>query len=73
MDGIAAKRHVIALDNRGIGASSGTPPNSMEQMADDATTFIKAMGLKQVDLLGFSMGGISDVVSRADGVLAAKG
>lgn len=58
MDGIAAKHHVIAFNNRGIGASSGSPANSMELMADDAVTFIKAMGLKQVDLLGFSMGGM---------------
>lgn len=58
MDGIAAKHHVIAFDNRGIGASSGSPSNSMEQMADDAITFIKAKGFKQVDLLGFSMGGM---------------
>ena len=58
MDGIAAKHHVIAFDNRGIGASSGSPSNSIEQMADDAVMFIKAMGFKQVDLLGFSMGGM---------------
>lgn len=58
MDGIAAKHHVIAFDSRGIGASSGSPSSSMEQMADDAVTFIKAMGLTQVDLLGFSMGGM---------------
>jgi pimeloyl-ACP methyl ester carboxylesterase len=58
MDGIAAKHHVIAFDNRGIGASSGSPSNEMEKMADDAITFIKAMGFKQVDLLGFSMGGM---------------
>lgn len=58
MDGIGAKHHVIAFDNRGLGASSGSPSNSMEQMADDAITFIKAMGFKQVDLLGFSMGGM---------------
>ena len=58
VDGLAAKRHVIAFDNRGIGASTGSPSNSMEQMADDAVTFIKAMGFKQVDLLGFSMGGM---------------
>ena len=58
IDGIAAKHHVIAFDNRGIGTSSGSPSNSMEQMADDAITFIKAMGLQQVDLLGFSMGGM---------------
>lgn len=58
MDGIAAKHHVIAFDNRGIGSSSGSPSNTMEKMADDAVTFIKGMGLKQVDLLGFSMGGM---------------
>ncbi|MDC8783611.1 alpha/beta fold hydrolase [Roseateles koreensis] len=58
MDGIAAKHHVIAFDNRGVGASSGSPSNSIEQMADDALSFIKAMGLTQVDLLGFSMGGM---------------
>lgn len=58
VEGIAAKHHVVAFDNRGIGASSGSPSNSMEQMADDAITFIKAMEFKQVDLLGFSMGGM---------------
>ena len=58
VDGLAAQHHVIAFDNRGIGASSGSPSNSMEQMADDAITFIKAKGLQQVDLFGFSMGGM---------------
>lgn len=58
MDGIAAKHHVIAFDNRGIGASSGSPSDSIEQMANDAITFVKGMGFKQVDLMGFSMGGM---------------
>jgi pimeloyl-ACP methyl ester carboxylesterase len=58
MDGIAAKHHVIAFDNQGLGSSTGSPSNSMEQMADDALSFIHAKGLKQVDLLGFSMGGM---------------
>ena len=58
VDGLAARHHVIAFDNRGIGASSGSPSSSMEQMADDAITFIKAKGFKQVDLFGFSMGGM---------------
>jgi pimeloyl-ACP methyl ester carboxylesterase len=58
IDGIAAKHHVIAFDNRGIGASSGAPSSSIEQMADDAIAFIKAMGFQQVDLLGFSLGGM---------------
>ena len=58
IDGIAAKHHVIAFSNRGIGATSGSPANSVEQMAADAITFIKAKGLQQVDLLGFSLGGM---------------
>ncbi|EED68241.1 alpha/beta hydrolase [Comamonas testosteroni] len=58
VDGLAAKHHVIAFDNRGVGASTGSAANSIEQMADDATTFIKAKGFQQVDLLGFSMGGM---------------
>ncbi len=58
MDGLAAKHHVIAFDNRGVGASSGSPSSSMEEMADDAIAFIKAKGLTKVDLFGFSMGGM---------------
>lgn len=58
IDGLAAKHHVIAFDNRGIGASSGSPSSSMEQMADDAISFIHAKGLQKVDLLGFSLGGM---------------
>ena len=58
IDGIAAKHHVIIFDNRGVGASTGKPANSIEQMADDAITFIQAKGFKQVDLFGFSMGGM---------------
>ena len=58
VDGLAAKHHVIAFDYRGVGASSGSPWRSMEEMADDAIAFIKAKGLAQVDLFGFSMGGM---------------
>lgn len=58
VDGIAARHHVIVFDNRGVGASSGRPANSMEQMADDAIAFVKALGFRQVDLFGFSMGGM---------------
>ena len=58
IDGLAAKHHVIAFDNRGIGASSGSPSSSMEEMATDAIAFIKSKGLQKVDLLGFSLGGM---------------
>ena len=58
VEGFAAEHHVITFDNRGIGASSGAPATSIEQMATDAITFIKAIGFEQVDLFGFSMGGM---------------
>src|SRR6266849_3155604 len=57
VDGIAAKHRVITFDNRGVGASSGSTPTTIEEMARDAVTFIRALGFKQVDLLGLSMGG----------------
>ena len=57
IDGIAAHRRVIAFDNRGVGASGGSVPDNIEEMGEDAIAFIRAMGLEQVDLLGFSLGG----------------
>jgi pimeloyl-ACP methyl ester carboxylesterase len=57
IDGVAAKRHVIAFDNRGVGASGGSVPHTIGEMAADAVAFIRALGYEQVDLLGFSLGG----------------
>jgi pimeloyl-ACP methyl ester carboxylesterase len=57
IDGLAAHRHVIAFDNRGIGASGGKVPGTVNAMAQDAVAFINAIGHEQVDLLGFSLGG----------------
>jgi len=56
MDALATDRRVIAFDNAGVGGSTGTTPNTVEQMAYDAITFIAAMDAGQVDLLGFSIG-----------------
>ena len=58
IDPIAAKHHVITFSNRGVGASTGTVPDSIDGMADDAATFIQALGYQQVDLFGFSLGGM---------------
>jgi len=58
IDPIAAQHHVITFDNRGVGASTGTVPDSIEAMADDAVTFIKALGFDQVDIFSFSLGGM---------------
>lgn len=58
IDPIAAKRHVITFDNRGVGASTGAVPDTIEAMADDAYTFIKALGFDKIDIFSFSMGGM---------------
>jgi pimeloyl-ACP methyl ester carboxylesterase len=57
IDGVAAKRHVITFDNRGIGATGGKVPHTIAAMAADAVAFIRALGHEHVDLLGFSLGG----------------
>ena len=58
IDPIAQQHHVIAFDNRGVGASTGTVPNTVESMADDAYSFITALGFDTVDIFSFSLGGM---------------
>jgi pimeloyl-ACP methyl ester carboxylesterase len=73
VDGVAASRHVITFDNRGVGAATGTVPTSIEQMAADAVTFIRALGYEKVDLFGFSMGGmISQVIAETEPQLVRR-
>ncbi len=73
VDGLAATRRVIAFDNRGVGATTGTTPRTIQAMAKDAVVFIRALGLTQVDLLGFSMGGmIAQVVAQNDPELVRR-
>lgn len=58
VDPIAKGHHVITFDNRGLGASSGQVPDSIEAMADDAFTFIRALGFEKIDVFSFSLGGM---------------
>src|SRR5260221_1407278 len=57
-DGLARDREVILFNNAGVSSSSGEVPTTFEQMGANAIAFIKALGLKQVDILGFSIGGM---------------
>ncbi len=59
LNGFAQDRTVIAFDNAGVGFSSGDVPDTVAQMAQHALAFLEALGLTQVDLLGFSLGAIS--------------
>jgi pimeloyl-ACP methyl ester carboxylesterase len=73
VDGLATRHRVITFDNRGVGATAGTTPKTIQAMAKDAVTFIKALGLTQVDLLGFSMGGmIAQVIVQDEPQLVRK-
>src|ERR1700684_1012745 len=57
-DGLARNREVILFNNAGVSSSSGEVPTTFEQMGANAIAFIKALSLKQVDLFGFSIGGM---------------
>src|SRR3984957_231489 len=57
VNGLAADRPVIAFDNAGVGRSTGQTPDNVAAMARDAVSFIDLLGLSEVDLLGFSLGG----------------
>lgn len=72
VDGLASRHRVIATDYRGIGASGGTAPITIDEMARDTIALIRTLGFEQVNLLGFSLGGfvaqdvvLQDVVLKA--------
>jgi pimeloyl-ACP methyl ester carboxylesterase len=73
IDSLAQKHRVIAFDNRGVGESGGTTPDTIDAMATDAVAFIRALKLTKVDLLGFSLGGfIAQVIAQRHPDLVRK-
>lgn len=71
IDPIAEHRHVITFDQRGVGASTGTVPDTIESAADDAYAFITALGHTAIDVFSFSMGGMiaQDLVVKHPGLV----
>ena len=57
LDVLASERDVIVFDNRGTGMSSGKPPTSIEELGEGAFEFVDAIGLTEVDVFGWSLGG----------------
>ena len=57
-DPLASGREVILFESAGVGRSTGEVPTSVPRMAAHALAFADALGLRQVDLLGFSLGGM---------------
>jgi pimeloyl-ACP methyl ester carboxylesterase len=56
IDALASARRVVTFDNVGVGGSTGTTPNSIEEMARGAIAFLTAKNIDKVDVLGFSIG-----------------
>lgn len=71
IDPIAENRHVIAFDNVGVGGSSGSVPPTIERAADDAYRFLAALGLDEIDVFSFSMGGMiaQDLILKHPGLV----
>ena len=47
VDGLASRHRVIATDYRGIGASGGTAPITIDEMARDTIALIRTLGFEQ--------------------------
>jgi pimeloyl-ACP methyl ester carboxylesterase len=73
VNALAADRPVIAFDNAGVGRSTGQTPDNVAAMARDAVIFLSQLGLSNVDLLGFSLGGlIAQLIAAEHGRLVRK-
>ena len=57
-DGFAVDHDVILFNNAGVASSGGTTPGSVSEMTRHAVAFLNALGLKTVNLVGFSLGGM---------------
>jgi pimeloyl-ACP methyl ester carboxylesterase len=57
-DPLAQGRDVILFESAGLGRSTGAVPTTVPGMAEHFLAFAEALGLIQVDLLGFSLGGM---------------
>jgi pimeloyl-ACP methyl ester carboxylesterase len=54
---LATARPIIIFDSAGVGRSEGEIPVTFASWAKMALDFFEALGLKEVDVFGFSMGG----------------
>jgi pimeloyl-ACP methyl ester carboxylesterase len=57
-DGLAAENDVILFDNAGVASSGGETPGTVSEMTRDTLAFCDALGLKKINVVGFSLGGM---------------
>lgn len=57
VDEMASTRTVILFSDAAVGSSGGKPAQTVDEKADNAAAFIRALGFSRADVLGWSMGG----------------
>jgi pimeloyl-ACP methyl ester carboxylesterase len=55
---LAADHELILFDNAGVGASEAETPDTVAEMTQHCVAFCRALGLKAVNVVGFSLGGM---------------
>jgi pimeloyl-ACP methyl ester carboxylesterase len=58
VNALASRYRVIVFNNAGVGRTSPLSPLNVDSMAEQTSAFISALGLGNVDVLGWSMGGM---------------
>jgi len=57
-NGFAAERDVILFNNAGVGSSAGETPSTVAAMTKDCVEFCRALDLRNIHVVGFSLGGM---------------
>jgi pimeloyl-ACP methyl ester carboxylesterase len=57
-NGLAAERDVILFNNAGVGSSTGETPSTVAAMTKHCVDFCRALDLRNIDVVGFSLGGM---------------
>jgi pimeloyl-ACP methyl ester carboxylesterase len=55
---LAVEHELILFDNAGVGASGGETPYTVTEMTPHCAAFCRAVGLKAIHVVGFSLGGM---------------
>jgi pimeloyl-ACP methyl ester carboxylesterase len=71
-DGLAEDCPGILVNGARVGGSGGTTPNTIEAMADDTHQFLVALEVRRLDVLGFSLGGLSQHIPNAQLIIYPK-
>lgn len=59
INNLAKGRPILLFDNYGIGKSGGDVPETFEKWAEVGINLVEALGIKKIDVFGFSMGGMA--------------